>query len=351
MSYFDSVFAQELKLDSHLINDIVQGHKFLEQSLKCLTGKITWVDNTPTQTLSSPPQTRIFLFYNNKDSLRLEYIEPHELTQVLPGHKGNDITNVIICAPDYDFNYLAVATTGVPYANLFKSKSPDELLRMRAQTDYHKNINSLISLPGVKVTDLLQREIGKIEKCKYDNISHALLIEGKKDVSKTGAIGNWKIILNPEQHYALMYHEVSVNDKSKNFSLITSGKIISQKIGNNKILPKKIINESQVNERQIKKNIEIEITSTNKPDEFLFKENSLKELGRDYVVVDVLPNQKQADGGTIVEAAPLAARMPDYLIDKNPRSAWSWYRIILILSGLILITIACIRMFLNKKTR
>ncbi|MDR1478508.1 MAG: hypothetical protein LBJ00_06150 [Planctomycetaceae bacterium] len=355
--------AQEFKLDSKLINDIVQGHKFLEQSLESLTGKITRessigkitrLDNTPNQTLPSVTQ-KDFLFYNDKNLLRLEYIAPREGAQVLPDHKGNNITDVIICTPDYDFRYLAIATTGVPYANLFKSKSPDESLRMMVQSDYYETINSLSSFPSVKVTDLLQREIGKIEKCKYDKVSNALLIEGKEDISKKG-VSSWKIILNPEEHYALMYHEIVVNDKSTNFSLITSGKVTSQKIAN-KIFPQKITTETQINnqvnnkidEHKMIGRVEIEITSTNKPDGFLFIENSFKELGRDYVIVNVAADQKQKDG-VFVDAAPLAARMPNYAIDDITSAPyWSWHRIILIAFGTILMIIACIRVLLKRK--
>ncbi|GHT42660.1 hypothetical protein FACS189443_5890 [Planctomycetales bacterium] len=284
--------------------------------------------------------------------MRLDYINPMEGADVLPDDKRNDITEVVMrSGGNYDYHYSAVSTTGIPFSNLFKSKTPYAALQMRFQADFNQNINALTALPGGKVVDLLQRKIKSVIKRPYENIANALWFTGEEIDTNTGNSSTWTLVLNPNQHYALLFHKAMVTGKQSGNSIIASGKIVSQTMQDGKILPKEIILEGEMPGRKTKERSVISVNSTDEPDAKLFTEESFKELGRDIAVVDVLPNQKQMPG-RIVEAAPLETRMPDYsafLIGQGTSTAWSWTRILLLTSGVIMVIIACILLYNRRK--
>jgi hypothetical protein len=278
-------------IDSNLIREIIQGHRLLEQSLQHVSGKIECFNKTVIEEKTDAHNKQI-LFFKDHNLLRLEYISPQDGTSIAPNHQYNDITRVIMQNNDFNFQYTAIPTTGVPYANLSKSQKPDEAIDLTIHADFYQHINALIALPGgCSVADLLQGKIETIEKRQYEDIPNALWIESVEEKTKD-ATGSWKIVLNPNQHYALVFHEAQVNYLKTGNQLTSSGKIVSQKMNDGKLFPKEIFFEGRATNFENTQQTIMSILSTDKPDNKLFTETSFKDLGRDYVSVTVLPNQK-----------------------------------------------------------
>jgi hypothetical protein len=352
------VSADEIDIDAQLFREIAKGHKFLEQSTENLSGTIlTYRDLRELDFPVDTKPSRHINFYKKGDLLRVDCVYPMEGTTVLPGHPYNDITDVFLHTKDYDYRYMAVFSTGVPYANLLKSKVPYEDVQLALRSDYHQNVNFLFSLQGMRVLQMLQLKIGKVERRAYSDVPDAVWITGDEEKGENGDIAYWVIVLNPNQHYALLYHEGNRKSKKPNKSITFSNKIVSQKLNDGKLFPKQIIFESQVFDlHRLEKN-QITITSTEKPDDKLFSEAAFKEMGRDYVVVNVLPNQKQVPDN-LLEAAPLQARMtPEHYAVKNimkemvEPSYWSLTRILLLVSGIVLLVIAFFQLLSNRKRK
>ncbi|MGL4942570.1 MAG: hypothetical protein ACRC46_05195 [Thermoguttaceae bacterium] len=347
VSFGHGVMSQEKALDSNLLREIVKGHQFLEHSTECLSGKIERFRKQEGRTAYDTTPERQLLFFRDHELLRLDYLRQREGTEILPGYSSNDITEVILRSKEHDLQYTAVSTTGVPYANLFKSKLPDSKLEMVLQTDCYRTLNALFALPGGRILDVLQRDIGGIECRQYNDVTDALWIFGPESTSASGDVANWKIVLNPQQHYALLYHEACVKNEKTGFSITTTITATTQTTDAGDVFPNEIRTESQIMDQSSGERYIVSALSTAKPDGKLFTEESFKELGRDYAVVDVLPNQTQV-GGHVVNAAPLEARMPEYLLPKNPRLAWPWSRIFLLFTGVILIIAVCVCIYLQQ---
>lgn len=352
-------YAQDIKLDSDLINEIIKGHKLLEKNTETLSGKIeTFKNSTDVNTPTRSP-IRKFLFFRDNNLLRLEYTNPMKGTEIFQGHEKNDITEVIIKSAEQFFYYHAVPSTGVPYANLSRSTVMSEASKITINADFYSKINALIALDGSlggKVLDLLLSDVGLIERRDYKNVSDALWINGMEQTDDKGNVSNWTVVLNPNQHYALLFYEIRMVNSETEFAAISSGSRSSQITADGKILPKDILFEGQTrvmvhgekqenntNERSL-----ISISSTNKPDAGLFSEESFKDLGRDYATINVLPDQTKV-GGTVVLAAPPEARTPEYLLIKDSLHAWSWRRVIFVALGAVMIIAACTRMYLQRK--
>ncbi|MDR1963169.1 MAG: hypothetical protein LBQ50_05275 [Planctomycetaceae bacterium] len=343
--------GQEENIDSNLIREIIRGHRLLEQSLEHVSGKIERFNKTVLAE-KTDSGNRQFLFFKDKNLLRLEYISPQDGTSIAPNHPYNDITKVIIQNNDFNFQYIAVPTTGVPYANLSKSQKPDEAIDLTVDTDFYHNIKSLIAMAGFSVTDLLQAKIETVEKRQYENFPDALWIKGVEENTKD-TTASWTIVLNPDQHYALLFYEAQVKYLKTDNKLTSSGKIVSQKTNDGKLFPKEIFFEGRAANFENTQRTIISITSTGKPDNKLFTENSFKDLGRDYVSVTVLPNQKTAPGGKVINAAPLESRVHNYSNPIIPQKLeWSITRITLVIIGVILILLGCfMRIFTRKPSK
>jgi hypothetical protein len=97
---------------------------------------------------------------------------------------------------------------------------------------------------------------------------------------------------------------------------------------------------------------QIEIDSVGHCDKKHFTEESFKNLGRDFIIVNVLPDGQQEIGKTVY-AAPQEARVLGY--QKVSRwSRWGWERIGLCIAGFIFILTAgaiFYRRRLNSKSR
>lgn len=342
-----AAFAQNNASYSSLLRDIVHGHQLLTQYVDCLSGKIECFNNLSDTNKTDSTPVRQFLFFRDNTLIRLEYIHPIKNTDILPGHEKNDITEVLLKTMNSAFRYNAISTTGVPYANLFRLKGTDDSLELTLKTDFYSNINALTALPGCAVIDLLQDQIKSMEHRRYDNVSNALWITSADRETKNGDISHWTVVLNPNQHYAVLFHEATVKSVKTGNVIVASGKVASQVV-DGKVLPQEIVLEGQMQARKTSERYIVVVFSTVKPDGKLFTEESFKELGRDYAIVDVLPNQTQV-GGNVVNAAPVEARMPEYLFQKNPRLAWPWSRIFLMSTGVVLIIIACVRIYLQRK--
>lgn len=354
-----TTFAQEKNIDSNILREIALGHQLLVQQTDCLSGTIeSYNAHSETEELEYAAG-RFFLFFRDKDLLRLEYINPRDGTGIFPGHKKNDITEVIVKSKDRNFNYWAISTTGVPYANLQRSTVLSEETKIILDTDFYSKINSLTVLDGsvtAKVTDMLQQEIGTIENRKYGDVPDALWIKGKESVDKAGNVSNWTFVLNTKQNYALLFYEIRVENPKTDYVVLITGTRSTQVTNDGKILPKEISYEGKTRVQvEGKKQVlhtgertSVSVSSTAQPDSKLFTEEGFKDLGRDYAVVDVLPNRKEVPG-EVVNAAPPEARASAYLIQKNPRLAWPWSRIVFLALSATMIVIACSLMYFKRK--
>ncbi|MDR2437819.1 MAG: hypothetical protein LBE12_00420 [Planctomycetaceae bacterium] len=343
--------AQEENINSNLIRGIIQGHRFLEQSIEHVSGKIEHFNKMVIEEKTDSYNKQI-LFFKDNNLLRLEYISPQDGTSIAPNHQYNDITRVIMQNNDFNFQYTAIPTTGVPYANLSKSQKPDEAIDLTVHADFYQNIKALIALPGGTVTGLLQGKIKTMEKHQYEDFPDALWIKSVEGKTKDTTT-SWTIVLNPDQHYALLFHEAQVEYHKTGDKITASGKITSQKMNDGKLFPQNILLEGRAKNLYSTEQTVLSIFSTDKPDNKLFTENSFKDLGRDYVSVTVLPNQKTAPGGTIVNAAPLESRVHDYPNPMIPqKSEWNGTRIILAITGIILILLGYfILIFIKKRPK
>ena len=339
-------------MDSELLKDIAREHQLLTQYTENLSGTIESFWGSSNEKKPEYSTEKRLLFFREGDLLRLEYISPSEGTEIYPGHEKNDITRVIMKSKDCHFKYFAIATNGAPYANLLKSSQQSDAEKLAFDADFYSKINAIVSLDYVRVVDFLQYKIGSVEYQKYNDISEALWIKGVEDVSKAGDVTNWTIVLNPRQHFALLFYEVHIENPETGYMMRSSGTRTSQVIGDGMIFPKEILFEGNAKayidgQKQVLNTSVrtlVGILSTDKPDSKLFTEESFKGLGRDYVVVD----EKQGTG-SIVMAAPPETRKSDYLIERNPEIAWPWSRIILLASGVILIIAACSRICFRIK--
>ncbi|MDR1141163.1 MAG: hypothetical protein LBL62_05680 [Planctomycetaceae bacterium] len=338
--------AQGENIDSNLIKEIIQGHRFLEQSIEQVSGKIERFDKRVIAE-ETDFHNKQFLFFRDQNLLRLEYISPQEGTSIALNHQYNDITRVIMQNNDHNFEYYAEPTTSdIPLANLRKSQKPDEVIDIIVHADFYHHIKALFALSGgLVVTDLLREKIKTIEKCQYEDVPDALWIKSVEE-KKKNATASWTIVLNPDQHYALLFYEVQVKYFKTGDKLTSSGKIVSQKMNDGKLLPKEILFEGHSISFDDTQRTIISITSTDKPDNKLFTENSFKDLGRDYVTVDVLPNQKTIRR-TFLDVASLQARVQNYLdIILLQKTEWYLSYIILIITGIILIFLG---IFIRKR--
>ena len=351
------VFAQEVKIDSGLLRDIASGHQLLALYAESLSGRIEYSSDVPVA--GGEQLIGRFLFFRDKDLLRLESIAPKKGTEILPGHEKNDITSVVMKSKEYYYEYRAIPTTGVPSADVSRSTVPDEAMKITLNTGFLEHINVLFA-PSVfleaRVVDILQDKIGNIGNRPYKEVLDALWIESPKITDTEGSVASWVIVLNPKQHYALLFCEVCLTNPKMGLTATSSVTVSSQITDDGKVLPKEILFKGQTKvtahgrEQEVNtgKHTSVTIFSTAKPDSRLFTEESFKDLGRDYTVVDILPNQKMAQGGHVVSAAPLASRMPYYPpIEGFSREDWPWWRIVFVSVGVIMIAIACLRMYLK----
>ena len=346
------VFAQGIELSADLLRDIIRGHQLLTQHTECVSGKIESLQGSSNTEKLEHSGGRIFLFFRDKDLLRLEYIAPLKDTEVFPEHEKNDITAVTILAKDHNFQWWAIPSSGVPYANLFRSTKMDEALEITVGADFYSGVNALVSLdgsPGAKMIDLLQGIIGTVENRRYEEVPDALWIKGVENVDNVGNTSNWTVVLNPKRHYALLFYEIRVENPKTGTTMVSSGTRSSQVMDDGKILPKEIVFKGltetlAAGQKQILntgKRTLVTILSTDKPDARLFTEESFKDLGRDFAVVDVLLDQQHI-GGPVVLAAPLKSRIPS---DPLELANWSCFRIILFALGALLMGVGGLLMF------
>jgi hypothetical protein len=351
-------FAQEEQIDSGLLRDIVREHQLLSRYTECLSGKIEISRGSSTTEKLELSASRLFLFFRDNDLLRLEYINPMKGTEIFPGHEKNDITEVFMQSRGHNFEYRAVGSTGVPYANLSRSTVLSEAQTITLGADFYRNVNALFAPPnfgGAKVADLLQGEIGTIENRQYNDVADALRIRSPKSKDKSGSVSGWTVILDPNHHYALLFYEVRTENAKTEFTAVSSGTISSQVTDDGKIFPKeisftvqtKVTAKGKEQEVNTGSRILVSIHSTDKPEARLFTEESFKDMGRDYTVVDILPNQKMAEGGHVVDAAPLESRMPYYPIGEFSKQEWSWKRVILMSAGILLTAVGGLRLYFH----
>jgi hypothetical protein len=238
-----TVFAQERDVDPNLLRDIVRGHQILAQHAEVVSGKMeSWGGSSQSEELTLSPR-RPLLFLRNRDLLRLEYIHPIEGTEIFPGHEKNDTTEVIVKSKGHYFRYWAIPSTGVPYANLHRSTVLSEEMAITLGSDFYGNINTLTSLGGAlesKVLDVLQYEIGTIEYRPYGGVVNALWIRGVEDVDANGNTSIWTVVLNPDQHYALLFHELRLENPKTGYAILSSGTRTTQVTDDGKIFPKEI---------------------------------------------------------------------------------------------------------------
>jgi hypothetical protein len=296
------VFADdsEVKLSSDLVREIIEGHKFIEQSTVCFSGTIVKFErvklepNSDFASIQFEPYKQ-YQFCKKRDLMRVEYIQPREGTEVAPDHKYNDVTVILLRTKDYDYYYDANATTGNPSASVTRSKKPSKFVDAYLQTDLYRYTNILTTLPGFKVIEILQKPISKIERREYGGIPDALWITGLEEISKgqngNKEYANWSIILNPNSHYALLYHESYGKDENNNFFIHCIDKVTSHITDNGVVVPKEIIEDWYIKDdgRYIDRRI-VNITSTDAPDDALFFESSFKDTGRNYTLIDESPD-------------------------------------------------------------
>jgi len=349
-------FAQEVRVDSGLLKDIASGHQLLSRHVETLSGRMECVWSSSSLEKHETSTCRQFMFFRDKDLLRLEYIHPMEDAKVFPGHEKNDITEVSVISKEHDFHYIVIPSTGVPYANLHKSTGANEALRITLAGDFYSNVDALVAVDGAtgaKIVDLLQDKIGSVETRQYNDVPDAMWIKSPKSVDESGTDSGWTVILNPKQHYALLFCEIRVENLKNGFSVICSKTVSSQVADDGKILPKEIVSKGQTKalvsgqkqELNTSSYALVSILSTDKPDGRLFTEESFKDMGRDYAVVDMLPNQQLAQTGSLVLAAPLESRVPSYPIEEYAKSEWTWTRIILLSAGIILTVWGGVRLY------
>jgi hypothetical protein len=346
-------------LDSDLVKKIIEGHQTLEQSTKYLSGQIVRVkknvDGANSNT-SQRHQPRQYYFYKNSDQVRLEYIQPQQDTQIATGHKYNDITEIILRTDNFDYLYSAIPSTGLPFANLTRSKIPNDIIDIRIKTDLFRNIGALTALPTLKVIEVLQKPVGKIEYKPYEGFTNAIWISGVEQTSKgqsgESEFSNWQIVLNSHEHYALLNYSLYGKDAIGNVIMQIDVKIASQNIADYVIVPKEIVYESYFNflakdQKRSAEQTTINIFSTEMLDEKLFSEDSFKEAGRNYVIVDESPSGVRA-ANQIIHAAPLPpleSRMPSVDNSYVPSPMMQLVRIVLIAIGLILLLLALLSVF------
>jgi hypothetical protein len=210
--------AQKGTVDSGLLRDIVRGHRLLAQHMECLSGKIECFNTSPNTEKLEDSSGRRFLFFRDKDLLRLEYICPRKGTEIFPGHEKNDITEVVMRSKKHYYQYRAIATTGVPYANLSRSTVLSEAMEITLRSGFYDAINALFALsgfPDATVVNLLQDKIGTVGDRPYKGVPDAVWIESAKTVDQAGNTSSWTVVLNPRQHYALLFHEIRVENHKK----------------------------------------------------------------------------------------------------------------------------------------
>ncbi|MDR2346207.1 MAG: hypothetical protein LBE18_09090 [Planctomycetaceae bacterium] len=332
----------EIVLNSEIVKEIIRGHNKLEQATRNISGLIVRLkdnaDETDSNTTKNNNQNdlRQYFFYKNSDLLRLEYIQPLENTWIAKGHKYNDITFILLRTKNFDYEYYAIPSkgdSGVSFANLIKSKIPNDRVGVNIRTDLLAVINILTALPGVKITEVLQRPIGKVEKRQYDNIPDALWLSGVEEITKsqkgTNEYANWQIILNPHQDYALMYHTIYGKDDSGKPFIQVEIKVTSQEIKKDFVVPKEIFNESYLNGKKSSERVTIDIHSTEEQDKNLFSEDSFKEVGRRYVLSEMSSTGKQ-NADKIIDVAPYYYRSYPESMMKVKSAEWSLLQIVLV---------------------
>ncbi|MDR2641915.1 MAG: hypothetical protein LBC74_03900 [Planctomycetaceae bacterium] len=291
---------REVNLSSELIGKVIEGHKFIEQSTVCLSGTIisfkrVYVKSDSDIVVISFDPQRQFQFYKNHDLARVEYIQPKEGTQIVPDHKYNDITEILLRTKNYDYYYDANDTTGNPSADVTRSKIPGKFVDARLQMDLYLNTGILTTLTGGKIIEVLQRPIGKVESRECEGTPNALWITGLETISKgkngDNEYANWSIVFDPNRYYALLRHEFYLKDKNNDYLIHVTVKVDSQMMDNGTVVPKEIVEEcyTKVHGRFIDR-CTVNITSTEIPEDALFSEGSFKETGRNYTLIEESPD-------------------------------------------------------------
>jgi hypothetical protein len=298
----------KVKLSSELFNEIVEGHKFIEQSTVCLSGTVVEFKRVKLELNSDPDSIKFesprqYQFYKKHDLARVEYVQPIVGTQIAPDHKYNDITTILLRTKDYDYYYHAYPTTDNPYpsADVTKSKrSASKLVDISLYSDLYVDTNVLTTTRGGKIIEFgfLKTPIDKIENRECNGVPNALWIIGSETTSKGKSggkeYGNWLFVFDPNRHYALLRHEYYVKDKNNDYIIHCTNNVSSQITDNGTVVPKEIIDDWYIKDdgRYIDRKI-VNITSTEVPDDALFTESSFKETGRYYNLHDESPEKDQ----------------------------------------------------------
>ncbi len=351
-------FAQDKPNESELLREIAKGHEQLAKDIECLSGVIEErVSNSEKDKSGYLPIPRVFFFKDN-DLWRLEYEDPKKETVIYPEHPKNKITKVLVSTPEHYYDFWAIGTTGVPYANLFKKEAASESDKSVIYGKYSMlgALFAVGSIPNTNVADYLLNEIESIEYREYEDLPNALWIKGVELQDQNEATSNWTIVLDPQQHYALRFYETVITVPQTQVKYEIRGTRTVQITSDGKVFPKEIEKHSTIETivdgkkqtQHMDSLSSVIIESTDRPDPKLFTEESFKELGRDFVVIPVSASGERGTGETVY-AAPLEARTSDYIARKNSKLTWLWGRVLFAIVGAALIATACLIKFFGKK--
>ncbi|MDO5554570.1 MAG: hypothetical protein Q4G68_12500 [Planctomycetia bacterium] len=308
-------WGQGTVISPELMKEITEGHARLKEYTQTVSGKIVreTISADDEQTVLS--STRLN-FYCQPDSARLEYFFPREETSILSGYVQDDPTVVYLRTKEYDYEYNALSTGANHSATLFKKKKPAQMVEAIIN-QLQGDLATLHRLPGFEVFNLLQNKIGNVEHVACNGVENALSISGEKEISSSGAESNWKIILDPQKDYALIYYEYYAIDKKKGMDIFSCTNISLQTTERGEIFPREIIKDGTIQgEKQTTERIRLEVVSTDKQDEKLFEEESFKELGLEYTIVESDQNERSGSGH-VTNAGSSKSEVADYHLSKT----------------------------------
>ncbi|MDO5554568.1 MAG: hypothetical protein Q4G68_12490 [Planctomycetia bacterium] len=216
-------WGQGTVISPELMKEITEGHARLKEYTQTVSGKIVRETMSADDEQTVLSSTRLN-FYCQPDSTRLEYFFPREDANTLPRHDYGSITN-----------------------------------------GFHHDLEILYTPGGLEITDKLEKEIESVENISYEGVGNAICITSKKVASRSLTEYEWKMILNPEEHYSLMYYETRYDHNNNDYPLHTVSvtKVTSQTIESGEILPCEIIRSDKINgEERYTQRTRIEITST-----------------------------------------------------------------------------------------
>ncbi|MDO5554569.1 MAG: hypothetical protein Q4G68_12495 [Planctomycetia bacterium] len=185
--------GQESAISPELMKEITDGHARLKEYTQTVSGKIFHEDR-----LADEERTviRSFCvdFYCQPDTVRLVYNFPRE-------------------------------------ENLYGYMSGE----------FRRDLGALYLVTWFDNPEYLQKSIKSVENISYDGIDNALCITSKKLLFNVSTEYEWKIILNPEEYYSLIYYEHNAINKQDEWDATISIKITSQTMESGEIFPREII--------------------------------------------------------------------------------------------------------------